>query len=257
MATAMTRAQRLATIADSVMEAGALTVHELADRFRVSRMTIYRDLAALEAAGSVWLEQGKATARRSSFTETSSDFRATLRQALKQSLCEALRPILRRGQTIMLDDSSTVRPLIAMLGGAGPITLITHSQTVALEARQHPELRLILAGGAYNRALDSYYGLTTLSVLRSLRADLCVMSTAAIQRGVLYHPLEEGTAVKATMLEQSERRVLLVDHARFGHHATHVVARAGAFDDILVAGRPPREEMAALEELPAARVRRV
>ena len=62
MATAMTRAQRLATIADSVMEAGALTVHELADRFRVSRMTIYRDLAELEAAGSVWLEQGKATA---------------------------------------------------------------------------------------------------------------------------------------------------------------------------------------------------
>ena len=245
-----TRQERLVALAELVLAEGAVPVQRLAEHFGVSRMTAYRDVAELESAGVVFLVRGAAHAGSSSFTETTATFRAALNVDAKRALCAAVLPQLRPGCTVMLDDSSTLRPLIPMLAHLAPVTVITNSQVAASDVAGHPELRLVVAGGTYRHSLASYAGEATLAALRGLSADICLMSSTAVQRGVLYHPFEENAAVKRMMMRQSGRRILLVDASKFGLRATHRVGTVEEFDLVVTVGDIPAPERAALADVP-------
>lgn len=240
------RQQRLVAMAEHVLQSGAVPMQELAERFAVARMTVYRDVAELESAGVVFLKQGMAVAAASSFTETSNAFRSALNTEWKRAMCREARGRIRTGSTVFLDDSSTVLPLVEMLAERAPMTVITHSQAVAAEVARFPELRLFVAGGSYRPTYESYAGQTTVATLRSLSADFCVMSTTAIEKGVLFHPVEENVAVKRAMIERSRMNMLLADSSKFGHRATHEVCTADAFDLVVVSGPVPEAELARL-----------
>ena len=235
-------------LAEHVLEAGVVSVQALANHFGVTRMTIYRDVGELETSGVLFLRQGAAVAGSSSFTETTSTFRSTLNRQAKVALCQVVRGFIRPGSTVMLDDSSTVIPLVAMLAEQAPITIITHSQRVAVEAARFPQLRLFVTGGSYRPSFDSYSGETTIRTLRSTTADFCVMSSTAIAGGVLYHPFEENVAVKRAMMEQARITILLADSSKFGHWATHRVASVDDFDHIVLHGQIAPVELDALAE---------
>lgn len=241
------RQQRLVALAQHVLEAGAVPMQQLADVFGVSRMTVYRDVADLERAGVLHVKNGVAVAVVSSFTETTHTFRTALHQDAKRSLCQAVRGRIRPGSTVFLDDSSTVLPLVAMLAEQAPMTIITHSQALAVEAAQYPELRLFVTGGTYRPAYDSYAGETTLATLRHLSADFCVMSSTAIHDATLYHPVEENAAVKRAMVERARTSILLADATKFGHRATHKVCWVNDFDLLAITGEIPAGELAGIE----------
>lgn len=248
-ATAGTRQQRLARIAELVLERGSMPVADLAEELQVSRMTVYRDVSELASTGVIELQRGLVMAGLSSFTETSNAFRRTRHREDKAAAClEAIR-FVRPGATVMLDDSSTVLELVPLLADLGPLTVVTHSQAVAQAVIRLPQLRLFLAGGTYRPAFEAYSGEATLRTLRDLSADVCFMSVTAVSAGVAYHPLEENVAVKRLMMAQSRRRVLLVDAAKFGHRATHRVAGLEEFDAVVIGGDPPRSELAPLRAL--------
>ena len=126
-----TRQQRLVSLAEFVLQAGAVPMRELAERFEISRMTVYRDVAELERAKVVFLRGGEAVAGASSFTETTNSFRSTLNADEKLAAARAVRAMLRPGSTVMLDDSSTALKLVPMLADLAPLTVITHSPAAA------------------------------------------------------------------------------------------------------------------------------
>lgn len=222
--------QRLVALAERVLERGAIPMQELADYFGVTRMTVYRDVSELEAAGVIFLRRGTAVAGASSFTETAHSFRVALNASAKRAMCEEIRRHIRPGSTVFLDDSSTVLPLVDLLATQAPMTILTNSQSVAAAASRHPELRLFVAGGNYRPTYASYAGETTLSVLRTLSADFCVMSSTVINEGTLYHPVEENAAIKRTMMERSRASFLLADASKFGQRATHEVCQVDDFE---------------------------
>lgn len=238
--------QRLVALAERVLERGAVPMQELADYFGVTRMTVYRDVSELEAAGVIFLRQGTAVAGASSFTETAHSFRTALNAAAKVAMCREIRGHLRPGSTVFLDDSTTVLPLVDLLAEQAPMTILTNSQSVAAAASEHPELRLFVAGGNYRPTYASYAGETTLSVLRSLSADFCVMSSTVINEGTLYHPVEENAAIKRVMMERSRASFLLADASKFGQRATHEVCRADGFDLLVTTGGVSPGELAAV-----------
>lgn len=243
------RQERLVAVAELVLAEGAVPMHRLAEHFGVTRMTTYRDVAELESAGAVYLRQGVAHAGASSFTETTNSFRSALNMAEKRAMCEAVRPRLRPGCTVMIDDSSTLRPLVPMLAQIAPVTVITNSQALAGDLARHPEVRLFVTGGTYRHSVESYAGEATLAVLRNLSADFCLMSSTAVQRGALYHPFEENAAVKRVMMQQSGTRMLLVDASKFGMRATHLVGTVNDFDLVVTAGQLPPAELTALADV--------
>lgn len=244
-----TRQQRLVALAEHVLETGAVPMRDLAKRFEISRMTVYRDVAELERAGVVYLRGGEAVAGASSFTETTNAFRSTLNREDKLAACRTVCGMLRPGSTIMLDDSSTALELVPMLADLAPMTVITHSQAAANAVAAIPQLRLFVTGGRYRPSFESFLGEATLSALRQVSADVCVMSVTAISQGIAYHPMEENVAVKRTMMRQADRSILVVDGSKFGHRATHRLADLTEFDDVVVSGEVPEDERQALEDV--------
>lgn len=236
--------QRLVALAERVLERSAVPVQELADYFGVARMTVYRDVAELEAAGVIFLRQGIAVAGASSFTETTHTFRTALNATAKQALCVEVSGHIRPGSTVFLDDSSTVLPLVDLLAAQAPITILTNSQSVAVAASRYPELRLFVAGGNYRPTYASYAGETTLSVLRTLSADFCVMSSTVVNQGTLYHPVEENAAIKRAMMERSRASFLLADASKFGQRATHEVCPVDDFDLLVTTSGVGASELA-------------
>ncbi|MGC5629135.1 DeoR/GlpR family DNA-binding transcription regulator [Georgenia sp. Z1344] len=242
------RRQRLATMAELVLEAGTLSVEDVAAQFGVSTMTVYRDLAELERGGIVTRTRGTVTARATSMSEASAEFRSTLNTATKRRLAARAVEEVHAGSTIMIDDSTTLLSMVPLLDDRGPVTIVTHSQAVAREAAALRSVRLFVTGGRYRPELDSLYGSTTLATLRSVRADICFMSTTALAGGELFHPLEENADVKRAMLASSTRSILVTDASKFQHAATHRVASVADFDLVVVDSAAPADELAIMRE---------
>ncbi|MGO1560259.1 Glycerol-3-phosphate regulon repressor GlpR [Actinomycetales bacterium JB111] len=237
------RQQRLATMAEYVLERGTLSVEDMAERYGVSTMTIYRDLAELERSGVVTRTRGTVTARATSFSEASASFRSSLNTSIKQRLSQRAAEEVHAGSTIMLDDSTTVLRMVPLIDERGPVTVVTHSLAVSNEASSLRSIRLFVSGGRYRSELDSLYGATTLATIRSLHADTCFMSTTALRGGQLYHPIEENVDLKRAMIESSSRSVLLLDSSKYGLGATHRVIGVEAFDLVITDTDAPREEI--------------
>ncbi|MGO1510186.1 MAG: DeoR/GlpR family DNA-binding transcription regulator [Actinomycetaceae bacterium] len=242
------RRQRLATMAELVLAHGTLSVDEMAERFGVSTMTVYRDLAELERSGIVTRTRGTVTARATSMSEASAAFRSTLNTATKRRLAERAAREIHAGSTIMIDDSTTLLAMVPLLDDLGPVTIVTHSQAVAREAAALRSVRLFVTGGRYRPELDSLYGSTTLSTLHSLRADVCFMSTTSLVGGELFHPLEENADVKRAMLDASARAILVADSSKFDHVATHRVASIDAFDLLVTDSGATDDQLAPVRE---------
>lgn len=242
------RRQRLATMAELVLDRGSISIDELAERYAVSTMTVYRDLAELEKSGIVSRTRGQVVARATSFSEASVTFRSQINTDVKSRLAQRAIEEVYAGSTIMLDDSTSVLGMVGLMEDIGPVTLITHSQSVAREAAGLRSLRLFVTGGRYRPEFDSLYGSTALSTLRSIRADVCFMSTMSIQGGELFHPLEENSDIKQAMLASSNRAVLVVDSSKFGHGATYRFSSIHDFDLVIVDGGIPADELAIIDQ---------
>lgn len=244
----LARQDRLIEIADLVLELGAIPLDRLAERFGVSTMTIYRDIAELEEGGVLVRSRGMVTARATSLNETTVAFRLARNTDVKQALSARAAQLVRSGQTIMVDDSSTVQGIVAEVAPKAPLTLITNAQVVAREAGGKQGVRLFVVGGRYRSTLDSFYGSSTIAVLGTLCADLCFLSITGIENGRLYHPYEENIEVKRAMMRSAARSVLVVDSSKFGHRSTHLLGGVEDFDVVVVDDGIPEAELAVLRE---------
>ena len=97
-----------------VLDAGYARVEDLVREFDVSLMTMHRDLDALEADGWISKIRGAATANPSAMVDAGVRERASSMQAEKTAMCDVAAGLLRHGQTIFLDDSTTVLGFIPL-----------------------------------------------------------------------------------------------------------------------------------------------
>jgi DeoR/GlpR family transcriptional regulator of sugar metabolism len=108
--------ERHRLITDAVMAAGSVAIEDLARMFDVSVMTIHRDLDRLETQNVLRKSRGVATALPSSTVESNDAYRRAQQREEKFDLAAAALEFIQPGQTVMLDDSTTVLPLLDMLG---------------------------------------------------------------------------------------------------------------------------------------------
>ena len=95
--------QRRAAIVREVRERGGVRVTELVDRFRVSDMTIRRDLDALARAGQLEKVHGGAVAvGESSAYEPGFEAKADRDTALKEAIAQAAAALVVPGSAIAL-----------------------------------------------------------------------------------------------------------------------------------------------------------
>lgn len=233
-------------IAEYVFREGSVSAKELASLFKVSVMTIYRDLDELEERRIIRRERGSATAQPSSLFESDVRYRILRFKAEKEALCRRALEEIEPGLAVMLDDSTTTLPLARMLPALAPLTVMTHFRMAMDELTGKKGVQAICLGGEYLATHDAYVGLVCEAAISSVRPDVAVMSTSAVSDGVAFHQEPELVRVKRAMLSVARRKILLLDRSKFGRRAIHRLASLKEYDLVLAdAGAPPE----ALEEL--------
>jgi DeoR/GlpR family transcriptional regulator of sugar metabolism len=228
------RAARQTAISEAVMAEGAVRIEQLAERFNISLMTVHRDLDELEARGLLRKSRGVASAMSTSLVESSDVYRLHRQLREKKALARAAMQFVEPGQAIFLDDSTTVLQMAELLPQRAPLTVITNVLTLMNALTGARGISLLALGGDYYNWCSAFMGRMTTAAISTLRADIFIMSTAAITDDTVFHQTAETVDVKRAMFDASARRILLVDHTKFERRALHSLARLSEFDIVIV-----------------------
>jgi DeoR/GlpR family transcriptional regulator of sugar metabolism len=212
--------QRRQEVLRYVIDNGEARIDVLADRFQVSLMTMHRDLDDLASRRLLRKLRGVVTAYPSLTMETATRFREGLNVPEKELIADAVAGEIRPGTTVILDDSTTLFPLARRLVGVTGLTVVTNSFPIAQILGPADGVEVLLAGGRYRHEFDSCTGPDVLRFLSRVRADVACMSAVAVAGGRLYHPIQDYAEIKETICASAGRKLLLVDHAKFGRTAT-------------------------------------
>ncbi|WP_415854801.1 DeoR/GlpR family DNA-binding transcription regulator [Sinomonas sp. G460-2] len=235
--------ERQRAISEMVMAEGAVRIDQLAERFGTSQMTIHRDLDELEARGLVRKSRGVATALSSSLVESSDVYRTGQQQEEKADIARAALDFIEAGQAVFVDDSTTVLQLTKLLGSRTPLTVLTNVLTIMEELKDTRGISLVAIGGAYFNWCSAFMGSMTTDAIRKLRADVFVMSTAAIIDDVCFFQNQATVEVKRAMFESSATRILLADHTKFTKRALYALAPLAEFDAVIVDAKTSQEDI--------------
>lgn len=235
--------RRRSLIVDEVLAGEEVRIEEVAENLGVSVVTVYRDVQILEGAGLIERSKGVLRPRASSTAELPPGIRRTKSPREKAALSRAAASLVSPGDVLMIDDSSTALPIVAELESVYPLTVVTNSMVVGRALAESKTAELVLIGGRYLPWADAFYGSLATSFVEGVRADLCVMSDAAVWGDGVYNPVDVVVELKRAMLRQSSRRVLMVDSTKFERRAWQKTAPLRAFDTILVDGRTKGEHV--------------
>lgn len=226
--------RRREAIRERVASEGFVRIDALAEEFGVSVMTVHRDLQELESRGWLRKVRGGATGRPSEMFHGDVSHRAQTMSEAKRQLCRVARTILRPGQSVILDDSTTVLHAVEDIAAVAPLTVVTNSLAILRELAAEPNLDIVSLGGSYFRAYDAFLGIHTVNAVRALRVDVLLMSTTAVTNDRCFHQSQETVQVKRAFMESAGYRVLLVDHTKFSKSGLHELARIDEFDLVVV-----------------------
>ena len=241
-------AARRRLVREHVLHEGFARLEDLAQRFEVSVMTMHRDLDALEGEGWLVKIRGGATANPGALVEAGVHERRASMQREKIAIAAEAATLLGHGQTVFLDDSTTALAMVEHLLKRPPLAVGTNFLTALAALEELNGTELLLFGGAFHARQNSCMGMHTVEAIERVHADLFFMSTTAISQGRLLHRSEETVTLRKAYLRQSAHSVLLVDHAKFGRPAPHVLCDVSAFDTVVVDEGVDEDDLAMLRE---------
>lgn len=243
------RLDRQDQISRYVLEHGSATVDQLSTELGVSRMTILRDLDELDQQGVLRKVRGGATATRSSIFESRVTFRSRLHQPEKDALCREALSLIEPGQSILMDESTTLMPLARQLPTITPLTVVTNYLELMQHLAGRRGIHLIGLGGDYVPHYAAFHGQLCLNAVAGLRVDTLFMSAAAAHGRTLFGPDERILATKRAFMKSAQTRVLLLDTSKFGQTALHVLADMSEFDHVIVNDDCPEDVRREIQEL--------
>lgn len=220
-------------IVELLMEAGSVSLDELAQRFSVSKMTIHRDLDDLENAGMLRKVRGGAAIETSLQFESDYRYRERRDTEEKRQIALAAANLIEPGMTVLINDGTTAGFLAELLPERGPLTVITNNMAAITSLWNANGITLLALGGTYSRKFNGFFGLVTEESLARLRADVSFISAPAVSGTTCFHMDHEVVRTKRLMIACGGRSYLLADHQKFGRTALHHMANLSEFEAII------------------------
>ena len=219
--------ERQQEILSLLKQTGTIKVRDLAGKLFVSEMTIRRDLKEMHALGLI--ERGHGSVFLPETTEEVSLFlRMTKNAKAKEKIATKALPFLPEFSTVFLDGSSTALALAQRMN-LNFKTVVTHSLQTALQLAKNEKIHLILLGGKVDFHSSSSTGGWTVRQIKELHFDLMLFSCAAVIGEEFYERSIEQKEIKLAAMEQSKKRILLVDSSKFQQNGTY---RLGALNEL-------------------------
>jgi DeoR/GlpR family transcriptional regulator of sugar metabolism len=242
--------ERLDQIVALLEAEGRVSVSDLGERFGVSAVTVRNDLATLEQQGRLLRTYGGAMLKPDLSTEPLAfALRKDLHQSEKERIGRAAAALVRDGESIALDASTTAWQIARHLKNRQELTVITNGLFVALEFLNSPGVTVVMPGGSLRVASASLVG----------DQGACILERYHVQKGFFGaggFTLEEGLTdtnqyeveLKQHMVERSKKVIAVVDSSKWGQVTFAALASVEQLDRVITDDGAPPETVAALRQ---------
>ena len=210
---------RLEAVLQLLKQNTSASIGEIAEQFRVSQMTIRRDLQKLVEAGQVIRTPGGARIERWRGMERNFFERLEKMSPAKRAIGKAAAALVQDGKSVVLDSGTTTLYVARELRSRHNVFVITFSLAVLEELASTEDVRVELTGGAYRASSHDLIGRGVADGLKSIYADHVLFGAAAVSftRGVMVHDPD----AQREMIQAGKQKVLLVDSSKIGTEATY------------------------------------
>lgn len=137
---------------------GRVEVKDLAERCRVSTVTVRKDLETLERRSALRRVHGGAVAA-AAVDEGPFEVRMAVSVAQKTAIARAVAPLVRDGDVIAMDSSTTSHHLAVELLGRRSLVVVTNSLRTATLLSERSDATVVLTGGTVRRSARSVVGM--------------------------------------------------------------------------------------------------
>ena len=223
----MTTYERRQSLLDMLRKQPGLRVPELAQALDVSEGTVRNDLNALEEEGRLKRVHGGAVLHeQDQFQNNSFVRRYKQNTAAKLGIAQDAALLVKNGDSIFLDASSTDYYLARELSKRQELRVVTNGFEVARELAENPTNNVILIGGVVNNNSSSVTGLLSERIIEEMSIEKTFLSCSgfSLERGMTEILLAEAQ-IKRKVIESSQQLFALVDSSKFGREDLTSFAR--------------------------------
>ena len=211
----------------------SMTVREISEALFYSESSVRRDVRELETRGLVTHQWGGVMLASGRGGIVPLRLREDEHAEKKERIAREAAALVRDGDTVILDASSTVRRMLPYLTERRDLRLITNNRRI-FEAELPGSFRLFCTGGSYNRENHDFCGAAAEAYLRAVRADVVFFSSQGLNAaGDISDVSEEETSLRRVMLSVSARKIFLCDSSKLGVTRQFVLCNLRDIDRVL------------------------
>ncbi len=212
---------RRSEIIQHVNEQQRVSTRALSQRFDVSEVTIRHDLRVLAEQG--WLQRVHGGAEITPDFQPERPFatRQHLHPSEKESIAVNAATLIRRGDTILLDSSTTAFYLAqALMERPLDLQVVTNNLHAAVALKDARHLEVIILGGSIRGDTSSIVGALAADMLAGIHVDKGFFSASGltVERGLTDADTRE-VEIKRAMVKSCKERVIMLDVSKFGQQS--------------------------------------
>jgi DeoR/GlpR family transcriptional regulator of sugar metabolism len=228
--------QRQSLILEKIRDDGGVRVADLAREFRVSDMTVRRDLESLHSRGLVEKVHGGATSLTGSARfEPGFAAKSGLQEREKEAIAESAARLVSPGAAIAMSAGTTTYALARKLVDVPGLTVVTNSVPVAdaLHRAGRSDQTIVLTGGVRTPS-DALVGPFAIAALRTVHVDLVFMGVHGMDphSGFTTPNVLEADSDRA-LVATGRRLIVVADHTKWGVIGISSIARLDEADTLI------------------------
>ncbi|CAM3595988.1 DeoR/GlpR family DNA-binding transcription regulator [Erysipelothrix urinaevulpis] len=196
-----------------------VTVQDLSETYKVSEMTVRRDLIELEKQGLIKRLHGgasKITNNRKSelvYSELSHDHKMSMNIELKHEIARKIAAQIENDELIFLGAGTTIE-LVSELIEEKTLKVITNSLALFMKLKAQKNKGLILIGGTFRERTSSFVGTLANESLENLRVHKAFIGVNAIDDDVIMNYNEEEGITQQKILNNATIKYIVADNTK-------------------------------------------
>lgn len=241
--------ERRSMILNQLKNDKVVLVSDMSAKFSVSEETIRRDMEKLEQEGYATRTYGGAIYNEDS-RELPYEVRKRTNVAAKEKIAAEVAKMIKDGDYVMLDESTTSMYVARALKPRRNITLITNSIEIVLElAGDVQGWNIHCTGGLLKPYALAFTGHRAESVISAYHVNFAILSCEGLDIDAGYTDSREDNAMmKRAMINSAKKVILVADSGKFGKTSFISVGKLSELDTLVTEKDPGELWRATLEE---------
>jgi DeoR/GlpR family transcriptional regulator of sugar metabolism len=224
--------ERQKRIEEYLLKTEFSSLDELSEQVDASVSTVRRDLAVLEAKGTVRRTHGGARLVNPKSDEFTFSARDTHQLAEKEAIGKACAQLVHPNQTVIIDAGTTTYHVAKYLEAKSP-QIITNSLPVANLFSAANKLEVVVSGGVIYPRLGVLVGPLAVEAFSKIRADLAVMSAGGISLDGVSNSHGLLIEIQRAMIQAARHVIFCLDHSKFGRQSLSTLCGLETIDTIV------------------------